>query len=270
MHGRVSWVERRSSRRRPRQARRICLTQRRRIHPPAFTSRPACRACRWWETFPGCSRSAEDEETGKQKTDAQLRDEAVALFVAGYETTAAGMAWACHFLAQQPETARRLQAEVDGVLGSRQPGFADLQQLTYTRGVLQEALRMYPPSYWIPRTAAEDDELDGYRIPAGTQVAVLTYVLHHHPEIWESPQRFDPDRFTPERSAGRHKHAWIPFGAGQRQCIGKEFSLMEGQLILARVAQRFQPSAIPGREPQMQLSGSLHTRNGVWVRLTER
>ncbi|MDY7229374.1 cytochrome P450 [Hyalangium rubrum] len=213
---------------------------------------------------------ATDEETGKQMTDAQLRDEAVALFVAGYETTAASMAWAFHFLSVQPETAQRLHAEVDAVLGSRKPGFEDLRQLTYTRGVLQEALRMYPPSYWIPRTAEEDDELDGYRIPAGTQMAVLTYVLHHHPEIWESPQRFEPERFTPERSAGRHKHAWIPFGSGQRQCIGKEFSLMEGQLILARVAQRFQASAIAGRMPQVQLGGSLNTRNGVWVRLKQR
>jgi cytochrome P450 len=101
-------------------------------------------------------------------------------------------------------------------------------------------------------------------------VAVLTYLLHHHPEIWESPERFDPDRFTPERSAGRHKQAWIPFGAGQRLCIGREFALMEGQLILARAAQRFQPLAIPGRVAQLQLSALLHTRNGVWVRLKER
>jgi cytochrome P450 len=213
---------------------------------------------------------ATDEETGKAMTDAQLRDEAVAIFVAGYETTSSGLAWAFHFLTQQPEAAQRLQAEVDAVLGSRRPTFADLQQLTYTRGVLQEALRMYPPSYWIPRTATEDDELDGYRIPAGTLVAVLTYILHHHPEVWESPERFDPDRFKPERSAGRHKQAWIPFGTGQRQCIGKEFALMEGQLILARVAQRFQASAIPGRVAQLQLSALLHTKNGVWVRLKER
>ncbi|HLL01387.1 MAG TPA: cytochrome P450 [Myxococcaceae bacterium] len=211
-----------------------------------------------------------DEETGSQMTDEQLRDEAVALFVAGYETTAAGMAWAFHFLTQQPAVAQRLQAEVDSVLGSRAPTFADLQKLTYTRNMLQEALRLYSPSYWIPRTAAEEDELDGYRIPAGSQIALLTYVLHHHPDVWEDPERFDPDRFTPERSAGRHKQAWMPFGAGQRQCIGKEFSLMEGQLMLARIAQRFQALAIPGRVAQVQLSASLHTRDGVWVRLKAR
>lgn len=213
---------------------------------------------------------ARDEETGTQMTDAQLRDEAVALFVAGYETTAAGMAWAFHFLTQQPAVAQRLHAEVDSVLGSRAPTFADLQKLTYTRNMLQEALRLYSPSYWIPRTAAEEDEIDGYRIPAGSQIAVLTYVLHHHPDVWEDPERFDPDRFTPERSAGRHKQAWVPFGAGQRQCIGKEFSLMEGQLMLARIAQRFQAQAIPGRVAQVQLSASLHTKDGVWVRLKAR
>lgn len=213
---------------------------------------------------------ARDEETGSQMTDEQLRDEAVTLFVAGFETTSAAMAWAFHFLTQQPAVAERLRAEVDAVLGSRTPEFADLQKLTYSRTLLQEALRMYSPSYWLPRIATEEDEIDGYRIPAGSQVALFTHVIHHHPGVWEQPERFDPDRFTPERSAGRHKQAWLPFGTGQRQCIGKEFSLMEGQLMLARIAQRFQASAIPGRVAQVQLSTTMHTRDGVWVRLQAR
>jgi cytochrome P450 len=215
-------------------------------------------------------QQATDAETGERMTREQLRDEAVALFVAGYETTAVGMAWAVHFLTQQPELAQRLHAEVDERLGPRTPAFADLPRLPYARGVLQEALRLYPPAYWLPRTALEDDEIDGYRIPAGALVGVLSHVIHRHPGVWESPERFDPERFSPERSAGRHKQAWLPFGTGQRQCIGKELALMEGQLILARLAQRFRMTALPGHVAQVHLGTTLRTRNGVWVRLSSR
>jgi cytochrome P450 len=136
--------------------------------------------------------------------------------------------------------------------------------------VLHETLRLYSPAYWLPRTPLEDDEIDGYRIPAGTLVGVLSHIIHRHPEIWDSPERFDPDRFLPERSEGRPKHAWLPFGAGQRQCIGKEFALMEGQLILARLTQRFRVTTVPGRSAQVNFSTTLRARNGVWVQLSPR
>jgi cytochrome P450 len=211
-----------------------------------------------------------DTESGERMTNAQLRDEAVSLFIAGYETTAVGLAWALHLLTRHPKSAQRMQAEVAGVLGERVPGFADLRQLPHTRNVLQESLRLYSPSYWIPRTSSEEDEIGGYRIPAGRMVVLFTHLIHHNPTIWEEPRRFDPDRFTPERSEGRHKQAWVPFGAGQRQCIGKEFSLMEGQLILARLAQRFEPSAVLGREAQVHIGTSIRAKGGVWVHLRKR
>ncbi|REG22846.1 cytochrome P450 [Archangium gephyra] len=210
---------------------------------------------------------AVDGESGERMTNAQLRDEAVSLFVAGYETTAVGLAWAFHLMTRHPESFQRLRTEVREVLGQRVPGFADLRQLGYARNVLQEALRLYSPSYWIPRTSSEEDELDGFQIPAGKMVVVFTHLIHHHPGVWEEPQRFDPDRFTPERSEGRHKQAWMPFGAGQRLCIGKEFSLMEGQHILARIAQRYDVSAVPGREAQVHIGTSIRAKNGVWVHL---
>lgn len=213
---------------------------------------------------------AVDSESGEKMSHAQLRDEAVALFVAGYETTAVGLSWALHLLTRNAEPAQRMGAEVDAALGQRVPGFADLRQLTQTRNVFQEALRLYSPSYWIPRTAVEDDEIDGYRIPEGRTVVVFTHLIHHHPAVWEEPRRFDPDRFTPERIEGRHRQAWMPFGAGQRQCIGKEFSLMEGQLILARIAQRYQVLAVPGREPQVHIATSIRAKDGVWVHLKAR
>lgn len=213
---------------------------------------------------------AVDSESGERMTDGQLRDEAVSLFAAGYETTSVAMSWAYHFLTRDPQVAGRLQAEVDQVLGQRAPGLEDLDALGYTRGVLQEALRLYSPTYWLPRTAVEDDTVDGYHVPAGRMVGVLSHLLHRHPEVWSEPSKFDPERYTPERSEGRHKLAWVPFGAGQRQCIGKEFALMEGQLILARIAQRYQVSAVPGREARLHLGTTLRAKNGVWVSLAPR
>jgi cytochrome P450 len=211
-----------------------------------------------------------DAESGERMSQAELRDEAVALFLAGYETTSVSMAWAFHALTQQPQLSQRLEAEVDRAVGTRVPGFSDLMSLGYCRNVAQEALRLYPPIYWLSRKAVEEDVIDGFRIPAGTSVSLMLYLIHRHPESWAEPERFDPDRFTPERSAGRHKHAWVPFGAGQRQCIGKEFALMEAQLILTRLAQRFHVEAVPGRVAELLLSTSLRAKSGVWVKLTRR
>ena len=215
-------------------------------------------------------QEATDEDTGERMTLQQLRDETVALFVAGFETTSVALAWALHSLTQHPEVAQRLQDEVDTVLGTRAPGFEDLKRLSYSRCVLQETLRLYSPVYWLPRTPLEDDEIDGYRIPAGTLVGVLSHVIHRHPDVWDSPERFDPERFLPERSEGRAKLAWLPFGGGQRQCIGKDFALMEGQLILARLAQRFRFQAMPGHAAQAKFTTTLRSRDGVWVQLSER
>lgn len=211
-----------------------------------------------------------DEETGEGMTDQQLRDEVATLFLAGYETTSLALSWAFHHLMQHPEMMGKMQAEVDGALHGRQPTLADLPQLPYTRMVLQEAMRLQPPSYWLPRTAVADDEIDGYHIPAGTQVVSLTYMYHRHPEHWENPDQFDPERFTPERSANRHRYAWIPFGAGQRLCIGRDFAMMEGQLALAMVAQRFNITAVPDHEVKPMLSSTLRPKNGVMVTLEKR
>ena len=117
----------------------------------------------------------------------------------------------------------RFQEEVDQVLAGRQPDFADLPQLPYTRMVLQEAMRLQPPAYWLMRAAIADDEIDGYHILAGTQIISLTYIVNRHPDEWENAEQFDPERFTPERVADRHRYAWVPFGAGQRMCIGRDF-----------------------------------------------
>jgi cytochrome P450 len=202
--------------------------------------------------------------------DRQLRDEVATLFLAGYETTAAALAWAFYYLPRHPEAMQKLQAEVDTVLGGRQPTFADLPKLSYTRMVFQEILRLCPPAYWVARTAKQDDVIDGYPIPAGTHVAALVYMYQRHPEVWSNPDAFDPERFTPENSAGRHPFAWIPFGAGQRLCIGRDFALMEGQLALAMIAQRYQINQANDHGPQMGLSSTLRPKGGVLVKLAQK
>jgi cytochrome P450 len=213
---------------------------------------------------------ATDEETRETMNDQQLRDETLTLFLAGYETTASALAWAQQFMFESPEVSLKLQAEVDAVLGQRSPTFADLSALPYARMILQESLRLRPPSWWTPRVALADDEIDGFTVKAGTTVAPITYVIHHHPEVWDDPHRFDPERFTPARSEARHRAAWIPFALGQHQCIGKEFAMMEAQLVLARLAQRYQISAGSGSAARPQLSATLRMQGGRSLRLSRR
>jgi cytochrome P450 len=207
---------------------------------------------------------------GHTLTDIQLRDEVMTFFLAGYETTNLALTWAVHYLTQQPELMRQAQAEVDQVLGGRAPTFADLAQLSYLRKVVQETLRLRPPFWQITRTAVADDQIDGYAIPAGTLVVSLIYAAHQHPEIWDAPERFDPERFTNEQVDGRHKLAWMPFGAGQRQCIGRDFLIMEAQIVLAMILQRYTLEALPGHTAALQPSGTLKAQGGVLVRLQRR
>lgn len=211
-----------------------------------------------------------DNETGEQMTDAQLRDEVMTFFVAGYETTSLALAWIAHFLTQHPHVMDKLQDEIEQVLGGRTPTFADLPALQYTKMVIQEAMRLRPPSWWVPRTALADDVIDGFFIPAGTTVVSFTYGVHHNPGVWEDPQRFDPERFAMAREGQRHRLAWVPFGAGQRQCIGRDFSIMEAQIILAMLIQRFSLSAVAGHTATLALSASLRPKDGVMVNLIRR
>jgi cytochrome P450 len=187
----------------------------------------------------------------------------ITLFVAGHETTAVALAWAWHLLAEHPEAAERIRAEQAGLLGGRAPTTADLPGLPYARMVIDEAMRLYPPAWVTNRQAIGDDEVCGYRIPAGAIVLISPYVMHRHPAYWEQPERFEPERFAPERSAGRPHYAYFPFGGGPRQCIGKGLALMEAQLILATIAQRFQLRHLPGHAVEPQALVTLRPRGGL-------
>jgi cytochrome P450 len=211
-----------------------------------------------------------DDETNAEMTNQQIRDEAITLFAAGYETTALTLAWVVHYLTQQPQIADKLYTEIDQVLPQNaHPTFEALMQLPYTRMILQEAMRLRPPAFWIPRTAVEDDEIDGYRINAGDMVAVAIYGIHHNPDVWENPDVFDPERFSPENSEGRNQFAWIPFGAGQRLCLGRDFAMMEGAFVLAMLGQRYH---LHGTDhvAKSALSATLRTKDGVWATLEKR
>ena len=208
---------------------------------------------------------ARDEETGEAMGDEQLRDEVMTLFLAGHETTANALSWALYLLATHPEAERRLRDELDEVLGEerRSPTVADLPRLPYTKMVVEETLRLYPPAWITNRQALADDEILGYGIPAGAYVMLSPYVLHRHPDYWDHPEEFDPERFTPERSAGRPRFAYFPFGGGPRQCIGQSMALAEAQLVLATVLERYRLRLASDRPVEAQALATLRPRGGL-------
>ncbi|MFP2925131.1 cytochrome P450 [Pyxidicoccus sp. 3LG] len=208
---------------------------------------------------------ARDADTGEGMTDAQLRDELMTLFIAGYETTANALAWTWTLLAHHPEVEERARAEVAQVLGELVPGAEDIPRLRYLSQVLEESMRLHPPAWVLVRQALEEDELDGIRIPADPRliIAISPWVIHRQPNLWPDPERFDPDRFSPERSAGRPRLAYLPFGAGQRLCIGTHFAMMEMVLILAQVLRRYRLRRVPGWTPEQEPLVALRPRGGV-------
>jgi cytochrome P450 len=208
---------------------------------------------------------ARDEETGEGMSDRQLRDEVITLFVAGHETTANALTWASYLFSTHVGVARRLRTEVDEALQGRLPTAADLPDLPYTRMVIDETLRLYPPAWITNRRAVEDDTICGYRIPADPIVSISPYVTHRDPTLWENPEGFDPGRFAPERSAGRPHYAYFPFGGGPRQCIGEGFALMEATLVLALLAQRYELHLVPGRRVETVAMATLRPRHGMWM-----
>ena len=172
--------------------------------------------------------AASDDEGGGKLTAREVRDEVVTIFVAGHETTAMTMSWTWYLLSQHPAWVDRLQEELARVLGGRGAGQADLPKLALTRRIIDESMRLYPAAPGLSmRVALDDDTLCGRKIAKGAAVAVLPWVLHRHRALWDAPERFDPDRFLPERSAGRHRFAFMPFGGGPRVCIGQLLAVNE-------------------------------------------
>jgi cytochrome P450 len=197
-----------------------------------------------------------------------VRNEAVALIAAGYETTANALGWALLEIARSPQMLARIRAEADAELANGIP--QSPRSLPYTRQVFMESLRMYPSVLWVPRNAAEDATLGGYPIAAGTAVVCSPYLVHHDPHAWEEPERFDPERFAEGSAQPRNRHAFIPFGLGQHMCIGQHLAMLEGPLALARVVQRWDLATIPNRTSVQRISTTMKTKGGIWLNLSPR
>lgn len=213
---------------------------------------------------------ARDEESGARMSDRQLRDEVVTFIMAGHETTAAALAWTWLLLSQNPDARRRLHTEVDEVLNGRVPVFADADRLVWTRAVVQEAMRIYPPLWNVLRRARDDDVIGGVRIPAGATVIVLIYMTHRDPTAWPDAERFDPGRFLPDQARARPRHAYLPFAAGRRVCVGNTFALTEATLLTAMIAQRHTLDLEAGVTVEPQALATLRPRGGLPMRLRRR
>jgi cytochrome P450 len=211
----------------------------------------------------------EDADTGERMSNRQVRDEVVTLFIAGTETSAVALSWALHLLATHPEEKEQLYAEVRQTAPDGTSGANPLADLPHTNRVVQETMRLYPPAWIIGREAREDDELDGYFIPRGSQVYVCPYIIHRHPDLWEDPERFRPERFADAEPA-RHKFAFFPFGGGPRYCIGNHFAQLEMQLVLSQIIRRFDIKPVTNEAVSVEPLITLRPRGGVSLLLEKR
>jgi cytochrome P450 len=207
--------------------------------------------------------AAQDEETGEPISDEQARDEIKTLLIAGHETTATTLGWTFYLLSKHPDVAERLRSELDEVLGDRPPTADDVPNLQYTTKVLYESLRLYPPLWIVSRMPIEDDVIGGYPVPARTSIIICSYVTHRHPDFWDNPEGFEPERHTPEAMKARHRYSFIPFGGGPRGCIGFPFAMMEMPLVLARVMQRYRLDLVPGSVVEPESAISLRQKKGA-------
>lgn len=199
---------------------------------------------------------AVDAETHARMSDAQLQDEAIGLLMAGHESTTSALTWALYLLGQHPEALDRARTEVIETIGRDVPDAEALDKLPYTSWVGREALRMFPPIWWIPRQSTERQTIEGYDIPPGTVVAPIVYTMHRNPAVWPNPERFEPERFSPERIANQHPFAWLPFGMGPHRCVGEHFALREAHLSLVMFLQRYEikPRGTSPIHPKLSMS----------------
>jgi cytochrome P450 len=220
----------------------------------------------------GILLAARDEE-GVPLTDAEIRDELATFLLAGHETSANTLCWALALLSAYPDARCRLTGELDTVLGDRDPEADDAAQLPWTRAVVAEALRLYPPAWTIERDAVRGNDAAGVLIPARSTVAILPYLIQRHPEFWPNPVAFDPGRFLPGGHgdpATRHRYAYIPFGGGRRACIGSAFAELEVTLVLATIMRRYQPELTASGMPLPLAQVTLRPGRRLPMRLRRR
>lgn len=196
-------------------------------------------------------------------SDKQVRDEAITLFGAGHETTANALTWTWYLLSQNPDVEAKLHDELARVLGGRDPRIEDLANLPYTEMVVKEALRLYPPAFSVVREAAQDVTLGGYPLPKGSIILGNIYGIHRDDRYFPNPERFDPERFSPDNEKQIPKYAYLPFGGGPRVCLGNAFAMMEARLVLATIAQKYRLALAPGHEVIPQRVFTLRSKYGM-------
>lgn len=207
--------------------------------------------------------AVDDEDPRARLSPREVRDNLLTLLLAGHETTSNALTWTLYALSRHPDIEAALVAEVDEVLGGRPPTYEDLPKLALTERILKESMRMYPPVPSIARVAAEETTLGGYRVAPGSEIILWVYMTHHDPRFYPDPSAFRPDRFLPENEARLPKAAYLPFGVGPRACIGKVFAMIEAQLLLALLVQRFHFELVPNQDVQVLPRVTLRPRNGL-------
>jgi cytochrome P450 len=203
---------------------------------------------------------------GGELTDAQVRDDIVAMFVTANETTAVVLTWLWPVLEANPEVARQVYEEVDRVVGGRPIGQSEVAELRYTQAVLDELLRLYPAAWVFPRLVRRADVVGGVPIKGGSTVFVSPFVTHKLPEFWERPDVFDPERFLASRRTRLHRYAYFPFGGGPHQCVGRHFFQLKALVIVATILSRYRPTLDGGGIPRPAVAASL--RPGRRIEMT--
>ena len=214
--------------------------------------------------------NARDKDSGAPMGERELIDEIMTLVVAGHETTASGLNWTWYLISQHPQIEARLHAEIAAAAELPSPSLAEMEGLRFTRQVIDEALRLYPPGWVLSRRTVNADSLGGYPVPPGTNVLLPLYLLHRHPNFWKNPETFDPDRFAPEHEAERPRFAYMPFAAGPRHCIGETFALYEMLVHLYKVARRYRLRYVPDKPLELEAQINLRTRHPLHMRLEAR
>ena len=224
-----------------------------------------------YDDFLEAFMEAKDKETGEGMTDKEIIDEVMTLIIAGHETGATTLNWAWYLLSQNPAEEKKLQDEADSVIAGDVPTFDEVGNMPFSRQVIEEALRLYPPVWLYSRTAIEDDKVCGYDIPAGTNIFFAPYYLHRHPDFWDEPEAFKPDRFSVEEIKKRHKFAFIPFSAGPRRCIGDYFSIVEMQIHLGTMAKKFKLEYVADEKGvELDPQVNLRSKNSIMMKLIKR